>query len=210
MTGTINTSFTTTDTGNHITYNGSLQSQELDFNGLNIVYDTLAAGNYRIDVKGAQGGTATGRSGSGAGGRGGEVTGQLYLSATAVLEIVIGGTGSAGTQASRAAGGGGGTFVFLTTNGAGSAKSALLVAGGGGGAGIYYSFSPTSGAYSQGVDGSGGGALKSGTNGGGGLAAGAAGGGGGGYTGGQPGVRGSVAGTSFVGGSTNGGTCQRL
>jgi hypothetical protein len=80
-------------------------------------------GEYAVDLLGASGGG----SGLGfAGGAGAEVSGDMVLTAGAVLTLYVGGQGG---SAFFAGGGGGGSFVFGGTN-------VLAVAGGGGGAGF--------------------------------------------------------------------------
>jgi hypothetical protein len=81
-------------------------------------------GAYTIVAYGAQGGASSLYSG----GLGAEIGDTFDLTAGDVLQIDVGGTGSAGP--SGAGGGGGGSFVVDTTDGA-----ILVIAGGGGGGG---------------------------------------------------------------------------
>ena len=142
------------------------------------------SGYYDITADGAQGGSGDG----GAGGLGAVASGDIFLQAGAVLEIVAGGEGQ--TSYLGGGGGGGGSYVIEINNGSGAVDVNEAIAGGGGGG-------------SFGVGGGGGG----GGNGAGGS--GSRGGGGGGFTGGAAGQSGSADGVSsatFSGGSgSNGG-----
>jgi hypothetical protein len=156
----------------------------------------LASGFYDIVADGAQGGGQTNADHTG--GEGAVVSGEIYLTAGTVLDIVVGVEGSASYY--DGAGGGGGSFVF-ETNGQGGLGTLLAVAGGGGGGATIGDggsglASPTGGSTAQ-VDGGVNGAPGSGGD---------SGGGGGGYTGGAGaahgyGSSGSIAGTSFSGGA---------
>ena len=172
-----------------------------------IQFDTIASsGLYDITALGAQGGS--GGFGAYQGGLGAMVSGDVYLAAGSVLEIIVGVAGSPGIAGGG--GGGGGSFVIETNNGSSPVDTILAVAGGGGGAG-------TSGAGGNGLIGPNGGngtGSSTGFGGGSGGVNGAAGsggvgggaGGGGGFTGGPGGGgRGLVAGTSFAGGAAHSG-----
>jgi hypothetical protein len=163
-----------------------------------------ASGTYDIIVDGAEGG-----SGSASGpGLGAVVSGDIYLAAGTVLEIVVGGEGG---SLPFSGGGGGGSFVIETNNGTSIVDTILAVAGGGGG-GSYNSTGVGGGGVTTPTGGNGGGQSA----GMGGLAdapgtGGFNGGGGGGFTGGDgagpnaTGSTGGTAGTSFSGGMGDGG-----
>jgi hypothetical protein len=171
-------------------------------------YMITNSGTYALTLDGAQGGNV---AGGGAGGLGAAVSGDIYLTAGTMLEIVVGGEGGAGEHYNYAAGGGGGSFVFEGSDPTDLLNDVLLAAAGGGGGG--------------GSQGTGGGGGTSGSSGipvsgqqlpgqGQGGADGAAGtggtsngGGGGGYTGGSGGGfgDGETLGTSFSGGAGAGG-----
>jgi hypothetical protein len=173
--------------------------------GTTIQTVTIASsGTYEITADGAQGGESTGNNNLG--GLGAAVSGDVFLQAGTVLEIVVGVEGGASKGAGEVgAGGGGGSFVIETYDGSSAVDTILAVAGGGGGAAFEDA-------------GSGGRASPSGGNGGGtGEGAGGVGpapgggghqgGGGGGYTGGVgggtgggTGTAGLTVGTSFAGG----------
>ena len=89
------------------------------FTGGEQSFPVLVSGEYALDVFGASGGNATG-------GRGAEVSGDIFLTAGETLTLFVGGRGQSGAVNPLGGGGGGGAFVFLGT-------SVLAVAGGGGG-----------------------------------------------------------------------------
>jgi hypothetical protein len=175
-----------------------------------IQHETITnAGTYSITADGAQGGSGLG-AGAGAGGEGAAVSGDIYLAAGTVLEIVVGGEGDNGTSGEGGGGGGGGSFVIETNDGTTSVDIILAVAGGGGGGGggggIIASSSggggettPTGGAGGGVAAGAGGGPDEGGTaaafSGGGGFT------GGPGYGGSTPGGSGSVSALTFAGGA---------
>jgi hypothetical protein len=108
-------------------YTGSVQT-----------YTVPQTGVYLLTTAGAQGGTDP-SPGTGDGGLGATLTGEVPLNAGTVLTIVVGGMGVQGTNFRNGApeggaGGGGGTFVY----GAGAGVP-LFAAGGGGGGGEYSS-----------------------------------------------------------------------
>jgi hypothetical protein len=141
-----------------------------------IQYETITnAGTYAITADGAQGG-----DGRGAGGLGAEVSGDIYLAAGTVLEIVVGAEGSNGANGGGGGGGGGGSFVIETDDGTTSGLDIILAVGGGGGGG--------------------------GTGGGGGGEAAPTGGNGGGNGAGDGGVNGAAGGgdSSYIGGGGGG------
>ena len=168
-----------------------------------IQFDTIASsGVYDITALGAQGGS--GALGTYQGGLGAMVSGDVYLAAGSVLEIIVGGIGSPGY--SGGAGGGGGSFVVETYNGSSAVQTILAVAGGGGGAGgnIIGGNARTS---TAGGNASGAGGGRGGPGGGGGLGGSGPGGGGGGggfFVGGYSGSSG-FGGGGFVGGGVGGG-----
>jgi hypothetical protein len=189
-----------TDTFN---YTGSIQS------GITIT----STGNYQVTLDGAQGGGQTG-------GLGAIITGDIYLQAGDVLEIVVGGEGGDGTQTDYGGGGGGGSFIIETATSSGTLSTPIIeaVAGGGGGSGRNNNAGGNGQLVSTGGNGggtnggAGGGPDAPGSAGGGMFADGGGGGGftgGGGYgTDGSGGTvysgQGSVAGTSFAGGADGG------
>lgn len=86
-----------------------------------------ASGTYRIEARGAQGGS----SGALSGGNGAIMTGDVTLVSGEVLQILVG--QRAISDVSNAVGGGGGSFVVRSPYS--NLGSALMVAGGGGGTG---------------------------------------------------------------------------
>ncbi len=175
-------------------YTGTIQTDTISVSGV-----------YDITADGAQGGSYS--SAAQAGGKGAAVSGDIYLAAGTVLEIVVGGQG--GTQ-SYGGGGGGGSFVIETNNGTSPVDTLLAVAGGGGGAGTHGAGG--GGAGSTAATGGAGGGTGAGSGGVNGTAGsgGVSGGGGGGYTGGNGGAQaatggaGGISGTSFAGGAGSG------
>ena len=158
------------------------------------------SGVYVFTVAGAQGGN----SGQASGGLGAAVSGDIFLQAGTVLELVIGGAGGGGSE-NGGGGGGGGTFIIEPDNG----DMILAVAGGGGGgarvAGSGGRTGPTGGAGGSGSGTKGG---AGGVNGAPGHGGGVGGAGGGGFTGGNAaptgtGGSGSTAATTFAGGQSN-------
>jgi hypothetical protein len=176
-----------------------------NYNG-RIVSDTITtSGVYDITVYGAQGGAARG----GAGGLGAAVSGDIFLQAGTVLEIVVGGEGANGKYAG---GGGGGSFVIETYDGSNAVDTILAVAGGGGGAGSHgaggagrsVASGGNGGGYGPGPGGVGPAPGKGGDDGG----------GGGGYTGGagsrgRAGTPGGDSGKTFLGGIPSGPSAGR-
>ena len=177
---------------------------------------TLPAGRYKLEVWGAQGGD----DGS-IGGLGGYAVGNLTLSSTDTLYIVVGGEGgnynnptggyngggAGGTyhEYRYGAGGGGATHIALRSGLLSSLSSyrsdILLVAGGGGGADGNGAGGGTGGGTSGGSSGGSGGTQSSGYSFGIGAQGGSnAGGGGGGWYGGQRGdsVDGAGGGSGYV------------
>jgi hypothetical protein len=169
-----------------------------DFSATGVIqYDTIvASGFYDITADGAQGGAARNNSG----GLGAAVSGDIYLAAGTVLEIVVGAEGGPGIFG----GGGGGSFVIETDDGTNPVDTILAVAGGGGGA-DYFSNGAGGLTAPTGGNGGGAGAGSGGMNGAAGIG-GFDGGGGGGFSGGaggsagEAGTTGSTAGTAFLGG----------
>ena len=134
------------------------------------------AGHYKLEVWGAQGGTATHSGVSKQGGYGGYSNGVVYSESSSSLYIVVGssgqnssnGTGDANTgyngggngsnRGDSDAGGGGGATHISTYNcgelkNCSSYKSSILIVAGGGGGGLQYS----SGTQHSGIGGNGGG-----------------------------------------------------
>jgi hypothetical protein len=95
-------------------------------------YMITNSGTYALTLDGAQGGNV---AGGGAGGLGAAVSGDIYLTAGTMLEIVVGGEGGAGEHYNYAAGGGGGSFVFEGSDPTDLLNDVLLAAAGGGGGG---------------------------------------------------------------------------
>ncbi len=166
------------------------------------------SGYYNIEADGAQGG---GAFTLGRGGLGAMASGDVYLSAGAQLEVVVGGKG--GDSSFGAGGGGGGSFVIELNDGSGPVDINEVIAGGGGGEfGVSYG----GGGQTSATGGNGQGSVQSGGVGGAGGTNGKAGqpglsgyngafgapsgGGGGGFTGGAAGEAGSVTGVTFAGG----------
>jgi len=161
-------------------------------------------GYYDITADGAQGGVGN----HAGGGLGAAVSGEVYLQAGAILEMIVGGEGQNTTRVSGG-GGGGGTFVFEINNGSSAVDVNEVIAGGGGGGGSFNGgggqAQPTG---ASGGIGGGAGGFGPGPGQGGGTGFGqAGGGGGGGFTGGaggQPraaGQPGSATGATFAGGA---------
>ena len=125
------------------------------FTGGEQSFPVLVSGEYALDVFGASGGNATG-------GRGAEVSGDIFLTAGETLTLFVGGRGQNGHNP-LGGGGGGGAFVFLGT-------SVLAVAGGGGGGTPGFDGGPgqagTAGGMGGGASGGAGGASGSGGGGG--------------------------------------------
>lgn len=103
--------------------------EEFIYTGSMATYTVPTTGTYEIFAAGAQGGYGRG---SGSGGYGAILMGDINLSAGTVLDIVVGGQGGSGFSDLGAGGGGGGSFVFEP-----GALLPLIVAGGGGGGGYY-------------------------------------------------------------------------
>jgi PEP-CTERM motif len=138
------------------------------FTGAVQSFTASVSGEYAVELLGAGGGHT--------GGRGAEVSGDVFLTAGEDLTLFVGGQGGYGSGV-PAGGGGGGSFVFRGTD-------VLAVAGGGGGAGAVGNGGPGLAGTSGGTGG--------GTGGAGGV--GGTGGGGGGGGGGGAGVNTGPAG----------------
>jgi hypothetical protein len=186
-----------------------MSDSTFSYDGAIIQYESITtSGTYRITADGAQGGSTD--SGVYAGGLGALVSGDIYLSAGAELEIIVGEQGLSAPGSNGGAGGGGGSFVIEINNGSAAVNVNEVIAGGGGGVGESGrgdggNAGSTPGAGSSTGQGSGGAAGVAGAGGGGGAYYG---GGGGGFTGGAgsassaaAGASGSTAGTSFAGGA---------
>jgi hypothetical protein len=100
---------------------------DFTYSGALVNFTIPTSDTYQILAFGAQGGTVTFFGTVGAGGRGAEIGGDFSLTAGEILQIAVGGSGSAVGGASG--GGGGGSFVV------GPGNTPLVIAGGGGGAG---------------------------------------------------------------------------
>jgi hypothetical protein len=93
-------------------------------------YTIPTSGTYEITVDGAQGGGDSGNSG----GEGAVITGEVFLSAGTVVEILVGG---AGGNAAGSIGGAGGGASYVVVMGSGPGTDIpLIVAAGGGGASL--------------------------------------------------------------------------
>jgi hypothetical protein len=161
------------------------------FTGGAQTFTASASGEYAVELLGAGGGNTTVFDNTG--GRGAEVSGDIFLTAGERLTLFVGGRGE---TAVAAGGGGGGSFVFDGTD-------VLAVAGGGGGAGSVDDAGPGL-AGTSGGNGVAGGKGGMGGNGGGGVSIGGGGGGAGVKTGGGNGLEpGTVGG--FGGKFPNGG-----
>lgn len=84
-----------------------------------------ASGIYRITVAGAMGGSSPFQPGSG----GATMRGDFSLNQGDVIKLLVGQSGTGGSQSESCAGGGGGSFVLSSSN------VPLIIAGGGGGSG---------------------------------------------------------------------------
>ena len=115
-------------------------------------------GVFKIDARGAQGGTSTSTGGLGA-----TMVGDFTLTAGDVLWILVGQQGENGVSSVSPGGGGGGSFVVRTPYT--TTTSAILVAGGGTGGGAYTDF-PGVTTTAGGTGGGGGGTNGSGGTGG--------------------------------------------
>jgi hypothetical protein len=206
-------------------------AEDFTFTGMIQTETITQSGTYHITAIGAHGGNST--SGGGLGGYGAAVSGDIYLAAGAVLEIITGGAGHTITAVGAA--GGGGSFVIETYDGTSAVNTLLAAAGGGGGGGAGGSFGSGGAGGNAGTGASGGGATPgasgigmggvagktaaggaAATNGVAGQGGGPSGGGGGGFTGGIGSTSGPSVGTtagagsstlttmnSFAGGSAN-------
>ena len=102
------------------------QATTFSYSGSIVQYTAPTTGTYDFSAGGAQGGP-----GFSAGGLGADVSGDYFLTAGTVLDIVVGGEGSSGNfGADFGGGGGGGTFIYVD-----GTNQLLLAAGGGGGSG---------------------------------------------------------------------------
>jgi hypothetical protein len=175
------------------TYTDSIQDETIALSGL-----------YEIIADGAQGGASSNAQG----GLGAAISGDIYLAAGTVLEIIVGGVGGGGGSNSSGGGGGGGSFVFELLNG--GTLEPLVIAGGGGGGGYFPGAAGGGLTGPNGGDGTGNGAGAGGANGAPGGGGSYGGGGGGGYTGGsgggfgELGGSGSITAISFSGGNGSG------
>jgi hypothetical protein len=162
------------------------------FTGGAQTFTASASGEYAVELLGASGGNTTVFDNTG--GRGAEVSGDIFLTAGERLTLFVGGRGE---TAVAAGGGGGGSFVFDGTD-------VLAVAGGGGGAGSVDDAGPGLAGTSGGNGVAGGKGGMGGNGGGGGVSIGGGGGGAGVKTGGGNGLEpGTVGG--FGGKFPNGG-----
>jgi hypothetical protein len=116
----------------------SARADPIDFTytGSLVTFTVPATDQYRILAFGAQGGNGAivGLGIGGTGGMGAEIDGDFNLTAGEILQIAVGGAGTAGSGGSGgfqpAGGGGGGSFVV------GPGNAPLVIAGAGGGGGL--------------------------------------------------------------------------
>jgi hypothetical protein len=199
------------------TYTGSIQTEEITVSGTYSIVAFGAAGGSAGSNAGGTGGP--GITSTHTGGPGAMVSGDIFLAAGTVLEIVVGGEGSFSTYGG---GGGGGSFVIETNNGTSAVDIVLAVAGGGGGGGDGFQghgangntttagYSGGTGGGAGGVNGAGGGASFDDGGGGGGGINGNGGNsdsakGGQGQSAGFAGGNGDIGGTGGFGGGGGGG-----
>jgi O-antigen biosynthesis protein len=169
------------------------------YDGSAIQYETIAVtGIYDIVASGGQGGNGTPKAADG--GLAAFSSGDIFLQAGAVLEIVVGGAGGNNTS-DDGAGGGGGSFVIEINNGSSAVDINEVIAGGGGGGG--YSTDSSGGSGRTAPTGGNGGGLEPGAGGvkGAAGAGGVRGGGGGGFEGGSGGSSSGTGGGGIAGGS---------
>jgi len=104
-------------------------SQSYSYTGNSSTYTVPYTGLYSFTAYGAQGGNA---SNGKAGGKGGSVTGNVWLTKGDVITIIVGGQNgyNGGGSATYSSYGNGGGYTILSS----SQKGTLLIAGGGGGA----------------------------------------------------------------------------
>lgn len=108
---------------------GIARAESFSYSGSVVTYTIPTTGVYDITAAGAQGGNSL-AGGSGVGGLGANIGGDVTLTAGTQLDIVVGGQGN--FSGNYGGGGGGGSFVFEV-----GAAMPLIVAGGGGGSGWY-------------------------------------------------------------------------
>ena len=119
----VNTAYSGTSLDGSVTVNSSYQGVQQ--------WVVPSAGNYQIEVYGAQGGEAFNSDYHFYGGDGAKMVGSFTLQANEQLNIVIGQQG--GSSSIFRSGGGGGSFVWKETN-----TELIIAAGGGGGGGASF------------------------------------------------------------------------
>ncbi len=110
---------------------GTEAANSFEYSGTIEFVRVATAGMYDITADGAQGGSGDAARVPGVGGLGAMASGLVFLSAGALLEIVVGGMGAANDDG----GGGGGSFVIQLSDGGGSRVDVNEVIAGGGGGG---------------------------------------------------------------------------
>jgi hypothetical protein len=173
---------------------------EFTYTGGLVNFTVPTTGTYQILAFGAQGGTVNFLGTVGTGGRGAEIGGDFSLTAGEILQIAVGGSGSA--VGGTSGGGGGGSFVV------GPGNTPLIIAGGGGGAGRIDGVALSGQSGLGGIDGGGFNGGTAGNGGGAGFALGGGGGGGGFLSAGGSPLTGGTGGGAFPalnGGSLGGG-----
>jgi hypothetical protein len=108
---------------------GIARADSFSYSGSVVTYKITTTGVYDITAAGAQGGNSL-SGGSGVGGLGASIGGDVALTAGTQLDIVVGGQGN--ISGNYGGGGGGGSFVYEI-----GALQPLIVAGGGGGSGWF-------------------------------------------------------------------------
>jgi len=126
--------------------NSNLNGLVTSVNGIQ-QFTVPVAGNYRIEARGAQGGSITGGS---IGGQGSTMIGEFFLNANSVVRIVVGQQGIG--AANGACGGGGGSYVVDFGNAPYTNNAGILVVAGGGGGGGRYGGGGGAGGYPGGRD----------------------------------------------------------
>jgi hypothetical protein len=108
---------------------GLAHATVFDYTGGVQTDDITLSGYYAITAIGAAGGSVGDEFGRSSGGAGASASGDVYLAAGTILDIVVGGRGTSDSGFLDGAGGGGGSFAYI------NAVTPLVVGGGGGGAG---------------------------------------------------------------------------
>jgi hypothetical protein len=129
---------------------------DFTYTGSLVTFMVPTTDTYQILAFGAQGGTVTIQTGTGAGGGGAEIGGDFSLAAGEMLQIAVGGSGRGSFGGGEPGAGGGGSFVV------GPGSTPLVIAGGGGGAGRIGGLAVPGGGGLTGPDGGGGGGFLGG------------------------------------------------